>query len=175
MKGKEVLRGMSGNKGTVVCKLRIIPDDPEMGEAVPAKLKAIQEGECIVAVKTVPAQEPYLDKAAAIIQNSGGKLSHGNVYASTRGKPSIYNTQGVVQSDGSTFQIATDVLKDGMEVVVEGYSMTVEEEQGDGSIKRRNYGIIYEHVPDTGTPSPAAGAAKPSLSDLMAKYGMQQR
>jgi phosphoenolpyruvate synthase/pyruvate phosphate dikinase len=174
-KGKELLRGLSGNKGTVVCRLRVIKEDPELSNPLPAHLKAIEKGECIVAAKTVPAQEPYLDLAAAIIQNSGGKLSHGNVFCTVRGKPSIYNTQGVEQKDGSTYQFATEVLQDGKMVVVEGYTETVEETQADGTVKRRNYGAVYEFVPDEPGAGPAPSAGKPSLADLMAKYGMKSR
>jgi phosphoenolpyruvate synthase/pyruvate phosphate dikinase len=175
MKGKELIKGYSGNKGTVICKLRVIQDDPEATDPTPAHLKATKKGECIVAVKTVPAQEPYLELAAAIIQNSGGKLSHGNIFATTRGKPSIYNTQGVVQKDGSTTQLATDVLKDGQLVIFEGFTESVEEPQSDGTVKRRNYGAIYEYIPES-TPTPVQTAGgKPSLADLMAKYGVTKR
>ncbi len=173
-KGKEILRGYSGNKGQVVCKIRVIEDDPEMTDPLPKKLKATQKGECIVAVKTVPAQEPYLALASAIIQNSGGKSSHGNVFCSIRGKPAIYNTQGVVQVDGATTQLATEVLKDGQMVVVEGLTETTEEVQADGTVKRRSYGVIYDYIPaEKTTPAPPAG--KPSLSDLMSKYGIKSR
>ncbi len=177
-KGKEIIRGYgnaNGPRQPVVCKIRVLDEDPDIpgNNPVTPKLVAIQKGECIVAVKTVPAQNDWLELAAAIIQNSSGKTSHGNDFALNKldanGKhapiPSIYNTQGVEQANGATAQHATEVLRDGQMVVVEGFIFEEEYKKTDGSMGRREYGAVYEHVPVT----------TPPLAVLMAKYGAKQR
>jgi len=175
-KGKELLRGWGMRSGQVTCTLRVIKGDAENGPAITPELKELKAGECLVAVKVVPAQNEYLELAAAIIENSGGKASHGSIYCSAKGKVSIYNTASAIQADGSTHQYGTEVLKTGQKVVVEGLVGEYEEDMGGGNMKRRMYGVIYEYVPDKpGATPPRAAGAKTSLADLMAKYSIKSR
>lgn len=66
-------------------------------------------GEVLVAPSTDPAWTPLFLKAAAIVMETGGFLSHGSIVAREFGIPAVVNIPGVL-----------GVLKDGQEITVDG-------------------------------------------------------
>ncbi|MBI4053799.1 MAG: hypothetical protein HY397_00540 [Candidatus Doudnabacteria bacterium] len=71
-------------------------------------IKRVRAGEILVCDMTNPNYLPALHKAAAFVTNRGGSLSHAVVLSRELDKPCLVNTR-----------IATEVLKDGMRVVVD--------------------------------------------------------
>lgn len=80
----------------------------------PSEGLALQPGEILVAPSTDPGWTPLFLKAAGLIVETGGYLSHGAIVAREFALPAVVNLPGVV-----------DLLADGEEVEVDGYSGTV--------------------------------------------------
>lgn len=98
---KILLRGIAASPGKVKGKVRVL-----MG---PEDVEKMEEGDILVAPETNPEYTLAILKASAIVTDHGGILSHPAIVAREMGIP------GVV----GTFK-ATKVLKDEMEVVVNG-------------------------------------------------------
>ena len=96
--GNEI-HGTIAYKGKVQGKCRLIKD---------FKGVSIEEGEILVTVMTDPNYVPLMKKAAAIVTDGGGMLSHAAIVSREMKKPCIIGTK-----------FATQVLKDGDEVEVD--------------------------------------------------------
>lgn len=75
---------------------------------------AIQPGDIMVAVTTNPAWTPLFATIAALVTQTGGKLSHGAVVAREYGIPAVLGVKDAV-----------DQLKDGQQVEVDGSAGTI--------------------------------------------------
>lgn len=132
-KKEPILRGVAAAKGKVVATVRVVDSDV-------TKMAKVAPGEVLVGERFEPKHNEYLKKAAALITDTGGKLSHGGVAGKMFGIPAVTGTVD-----------ATKQLKDGQKVIVNG-----------------NEGTVYEYVPGEEVeekPKPAAG---PSLAERMA-------
>lgn len=96
--GNEI-KGTVAYRGRVQGKCRLIKD---------FKGASIKEGEILVTVMTDPNYVPLMKKAAAIVTDGGGMLSHAAIVSREMKKPCIIGTK-----------ISTQVLKDGDEVEVD--------------------------------------------------------
>jgi pyruvate,water dikinase len=105
-KGKFILEGMGASQGIVAGRVRVVNGDEE-------KIANIQPGEIIVADKLRPEHDIYMKKAAGFITNVGGVTSHVAIVAREWEKPAVVGTMG----KGFT---ATDELKDGQQIVLDG-------------------------------------------------------
>lgn len=135
-KGKELIRGQGASPGVVVVTVRVVDKDLD-------KMAKIKPGEAMVGERFTPDHDIYLKKAAAVITDTGGILSHGPIVAREWGIPCVTGTM-----DGTT------VLKDGQKVVVDGVE-----------------GGIYEYIPDepVAPPPEVAKVVKPDLAEKMAE------
>ena len=116
-KGKKLLSGVGGAPGEVVATVRVVNKDPE-------KMAKVQPGEVLVGVRFYPAHNKYLKQAVALITDGGGPRSHEVIWASEVGKPSVTGTTH-----------ATEILKDGQKVVVDGNEKAVYEYIGPAPLK----------------------------------------
>jgi pyruvate,water dikinase len=98
-KGKVIVKGIGIGDKIAAGKARIL-HAPEEGD----KLK---KGEVLVTDRTNPDWDPIMEKAAAIVTNSGGRTSHAAIVA---------REQGVVAAIGA--EGATEKIKDGQVVTV---------------------------------------------------------
>ncbi len=105
---KILVKGIPASPGIGVGKVRLVLS--------PEDFEKFQEGEVLVTVMTNPDYEPLMAKAAAIVTDEGGHLSHAAIVSRELGKPAVVGTTN-----------ATKVLKDGMIVTVDG-----------------THGIVYE-------------------------------
>jgi pyruvate,water dikinase len=69
----------------------------------------LQQGEVLVAPTTDPGWTPLFLRAAALVVETGGYLSHGAIVAREYGIPAVANVPGVL-----------DLVRDGDELVVDG-------------------------------------------------------
>lgn len=74
----------------------------------------IQPGDVMVAVTTNPAWTPLFATIAALVTQSGGKLSHGAVVAREYGIPAVLGVKNAI-----------DRLKDGQQVEIDGSAGTI--------------------------------------------------
>ncbi len=102
----ELLQGVATGTGRARGKVRRLRH--------PSEGLALQPGEILVAPSTDPGWTPLFLKAAGLIVETGGYLSHGAIVAREFALPAVVNLPGVV-----------DLLADGEEVEVDGYSGTV--------------------------------------------------
>jgi pyruvate,water dikinase len=99
--GDAVVRGMPGSPGVAEGPVRVIHDASEFGK--------LQPGEVLVAPYTNPAWTPLFERAAAVVVDSGGPMSHAAIVAREYGIPAVMGTID-----------ATQRLADGQHVLVDG-------------------------------------------------------
>jgi pyruvate,water dikinase len=98
---KIILRGIPASPGIAEGKVKILnsPDDSNK----------MDEGDILVAYMTNPQYTAAIMKAAAVVTEIGSRLSHPAIISREMGIPCVVNVKG-----------ATKILKDGMEVIVDG-------------------------------------------------------
>ncbi len=138
-KAEIIVKGLGSSPGVGVGKVKIIKDA--------ADIKRMERGDILVTEMTSPDFVPAMKKAAAIVTDTGGMTSHAAIVSRELGVPCIVGTGN-----------ATTVLKEGMEVSVDGtrgivyagiISMATpptEAEKGTASAA-----VAQEFVPVTGT------------------------
>ncbi|SFH14987.1 pyruvate, water dikinase [Desulfotomaculum arcticum] len=99
--GGNSLSGIGISTGRVTGTARLISHPDEGGRLNP--------GEVLVAPSTDPGWTPLFLKAAALIMETGGSLSHGAIVAREFGIPAVINVPGVMK-----------VIKDSQTVTVDG-------------------------------------------------------
>ena len=106
-------------------------------------LDAIKEGDILVTKMTMPDMVPAMSRAAGIVTDEGGMTCHAAIISRELGTPCVVGTGN-----------ATEILKDGMEVTVDGTTGTVYK----GAIKKKGTDqpaatatAFAEYVPITGT------------------------
>ncbi|UCG90639.1 MAG: phosphoenolpyruvate synthase, partial [Candidatus Heimdallarchaeota archaeon] len=112
-KGKELVKGQAVGSKIGQGKVNVIEKSSRIHE--------FKKGEVLVTDMTDPDWEPIMKIAAAIITNRGGRTCHAAIVSRELGIPAVIGTE-----------IATKVLKDGMEVTA--------------SCAEGQEGIIYEGI-----------------------------
>lgn len=113
-RGKKLAEGLRGSPGVVVGIVRVVEDTH-------ASMSQLQQGEIMVTSRTEPAFTPYMKRARGIVTDQGGMGSHSAIVAREMGMPAVV---GAIN--------ATQVLQDGMRVVVDGSEGAVYEAIGEG-------------------------------------------
>lgn len=112
---------------------------------VSMSLDVVQEGDVLVTEMTMPDMVPAMSRAAAIVTDEGGMTCHAAIISRELGTPCVVGTGN-----------ATEILKDGMEVTVDGTTGTVYK----GALKKAAAeetsaeapgAVCAEYVPITGT------------------------
>ncbi len=96
-----LLKGLGSSPGVGIGTVRLLASAKE--------IKNMQKGEILVTDMTTPDFVPAMKKAAAIVTNTGGMTSHAAIVSRELGIPCVVGTGN-----------ATSILKDGMEVTVDG-------------------------------------------------------
>lgn len=102
MKEKKILlKGIGASPGSIKGKVKVLigPEDA----------RKMEEGDILVAPETNPEYTLAILKASAIVTDHGGILSHPAIVAREMGIPGVVGTGE-----------ATQILRDGMEVIVDG-------------------------------------------------------
>ena len=128
-----LLTGVAAAPGQLVATVRVVDGDE-------TKMAKVAQGEVLVGEEFKPAHNIYLEKAAAIITDTGGILSHGGVAGKMFGIPAVAGTVA-----------ATQTLKDGQKVLVDG-----------------NRGLVLKYIPGEEPDEKPKPAASLSLADRMA-------
>jgi pyruvate,water dikinase len=81
----------------------------------PAEFDRLLPGEILVAPTTSPAWTPLFTRAAAVVTDGGSVTAHASLVAREYGLPAVVAAEG-----------ATERLRDGMIVTVDGSAGTVE-------------------------------------------------
>jgi pyruvate,water dikinase len=102
-----VLVGIPASRGQAIGKVKIVRNFQEAGE--------INKQTILVVPYTDSGWATILVRAGGVIAESGGKLSHGAIVAREYGIPAVMDIHG-----------ATDLLRDGQKVRIDGSRGTVE-------------------------------------------------
>ena len=96
------LKGFGVASGRAVGRARLIYH-PRDGES-------LEYGDVLVAPSTDPAWTPLFLRAAAVVMETGGVISHGAIVAREYGIPAVVNVLGVMKliSDGQTIEVDGD-------------------------------------------------------------------
>ncbi|HLC68290.1 MAG TPA: phosphoenolpyruvate synthase [Candidatus Bilamarchaeaceae archaeon] len=129
---KILVQGLGASPGAGTGKVRILKSSKE--------IKDMERGEILVTEMTTPDFVPGMKKAAAIITDTGGMTSHAAIVSRELGIPCIVGTGN-----------ATQVLKDGMEVTVDGSHGMVYEGLLDVAEEKNEEGGIVASETITGT------------------------
>lgn len=124
---KSILRGLGASPGIGMGKVKIVRTARE--------IKDMDRGDILVTEMTTPDFVPGMKKAAGIVTDTGGMTSHAAIVSRELGVPCVVGTGN-----------ATSVLKDGMNVSVDG-----------------SHGLIYEgfvSAPEAAAKSGGAEAAQ---------------
>jgi rifampicin phosphotransferase len=106
-RGDALVSGIPGGAGVAEGPVRVIRDGSEFGK--------LQPGEVLVAPYTNPAWTPLFQRAAAVVVDSGGPMSHAAIVAREYGIPAVMAT-----GDGTARLADGDVVRiDGTRGVVE--------------------------------------------------------
>jgi rifampicin phosphotransferase len=101
-----LLKGTGASQGCVTGKARVLHGPEDFGQ--------MQAGEVLVAAITTPAWTPLFARAAAIVTDVGGPLSHGSIVAREYGIPAVLGTG-----------VATKRIQSGQTITVDGTAGTV--------------------------------------------------
>ncbi len=109
-------------------------------------LEAIKEGDILVTQMTMPDMVPAMSRAAAIVTDEGGMTCHAAIISRELGTPCVVGTGN-----------ATEIMRDGMDVTVDGTTGTVykgilkKSGQGEQAVAAASAAVCSEYVPVTGT------------------------
>lgn len=103
-KGKLVARGTTASKGLAAGVVRVVDHDPELS-------MNLKPGEILVAAYTSPDHVPAMKKAAGIVTESGGIMSHAAIVSREFGVPAIVGISGILDPEKG--------LKNGQRIVVD--------------------------------------------------------
>ena len=123
--GKILLTGLGASPGVSTGIVRLITAGKDLGK--------IKQGDIMVTKMTMPDMVPGMKRAGAIVTDEGGMACHAAIVSRELGCPAVVGTKK-----------ATMVLKDGMEVTVDG-----------------SKGMVYEGrvaAPESAKPAVASGA-----------------
>jgi pyruvate,water dikinase len=130
---KIIVRGLGASPGMGMGKVKIVKTSKE--------IKNMDRGDILVTEMTTPDFVPGMKKAAAIITDTGGMTSHAAIVSRELGVPCIVGTGN-----------ATTVLKDGMDISVDG-----------------SHGIVYEgfvSAPEAAAKTGAAAGAQATVAGM---------
>lgn len=88
----DVIKGTIANKGKVKGKARVLVPDAKDFDKIAYAVKEMEEGEILIAETTSPDIIAACKKAAAIVTNQGGQLSHAAIVSRELGIPCIIGT-----------------------------------------------------------------------------------
>ena len=100
------IKGVAASPGRVTAPARVLHGPEDFAQ--------MQTGEILVAALTTPAWTPLFARAAAVVTDIGGPLSHGSIVAREYGIPAVLGTG-----------IATKRIRSGQIVTVDGSAGTV--------------------------------------------------
>ena len=102
-----ILRGKAASKGIVIGRVKIVPDSSVSVN--------FEKGDILVAPMTKPSMILLMNKASAIVTDTGGILCHAAILSRELGIPCIVGTYK-----------ATKILKDGVLIRVNGNKGLIE-------------------------------------------------
>jgi pyruvate,water dikinase len=138
MRGKILLQGISGNQGTATGNVRIVRSNEE--DAFDEDTALVQKGDILVCDRYRPRNnyQKCITKAAALVQNKGGRWDYGAIESRA-----VFSIPSIVGTEK-----ATEVLKNGMAVIVEGETGEKEVTMADAKIRKIKFGTVYQYLPD---------------------------
>jgi pyruvate,water dikinase len=111
---RDTLKGVAASPGRVTAPARVVNG--------PEDFSQMQTGDVLVAALTTPAWTPLFARAAAIVTDVGGPLSHGSIVAREYGIPAVLGTGA-----------ATKRIRSGQMITVDGSAGVVTLSKGDES------------------------------------------
>ena len=129
-KSKILLQGLGAAPGVASGIVRIITSGRE--------LDRVMQGDIMVTKMTMPDMVPGMKRAGAIVTDEGGMACHAAIVSRELGCPAVVGTKK-----------ATSVLKDGMEITVDG---------GKGMVYEGRVALAAQAKPAASAASGAAGA-----------------
>ncbi len=103
-----IMEGLAAALGVVTGIVKVVPEIED--------IEKVTKGDILVTRMTSPSWVPVMKKASGIITNEGGRTCHAAIVSRELGIPCVVGTSN-----------ATEVLKDGMEVTIDGFNGKVYE------------------------------------------------
>jgi pyruvate,water dikinase len=100
---KPIIEGLAASPGVVTGIVKVVPEIED--------IEKVTKGDILVTKMTSPSWVPVMKKASGIITNEGGRTCHAAIVSRELGIPCVVGTE-----------VATEKLKDGMEVTIDGFN-----------------------------------------------------
>lgn len=100
---KPLIEGLAAAPGVVSGIVKVVPELED--------IEKVKTGDILVTKMTSPSWVPVMKKATGIITNEGGRTCHAAIVSRELGIPCVVGTSN-----------ATEILTDGMEVTIDGFS-----------------------------------------------------
>ena len=100
---KPLIEGLAAAPGVVCGIVKVVPEIEDITKIV--------KGDLLVTKMTSPSWVPVMKKASGIITDEGGRTCHAAIVSRELGIPCVVGTSN-----------ATEILKDGMEVTIDGFN-----------------------------------------------------
>ncbi|MFP4005260.1 MAG: phosphoenolpyruvate synthase [Candidatus Hadarchaeia archaeon] len=133
-----IIRGLGASPGRASGKVKVIPSADD--------IRKVKDGDILVAEMTAPDWVPAMRRAAAIVTDEGGTTCHAAIVSRELGTPSVVGTGN-----------ATEVLKNEMEVTVDGSS---------GSVYKGLEKVEEEEEKAAAAPTQAVSSIPPTATDV---------
>ena len=136
---KVIVKGLPASPGKVSGRVHVILD--------PSRIDEFKEGEILVTEMTAPDWVPAMNKANAIVTDSGGMTCHASIVSRELGIPCIVGTK-------SRGEAATVTIPDGIDVTIDATHGVVYEGIIEEAKKENQAGAavaVAEYFPPTGT------------------------
>lgn len=126
---KPLIEGLAAAPGVVSGIVKVVPEIED--------IEKVTQGDILVTKMTSPSWVPVMKKASGIITNEGGRTCHAAIVSRELGLPCVVGTEN-----------ATEVLKDGMEVTIDGFNGKVYAGKVEVKIEKKEIQVFGEEEYD---------------------------
>ncbi|XRO75354.1 phosphoenolpyruvate synthase [Methanocaldococcus sp. 28A] len=152
IEAKILLKGIGASPGIATGTVKIIKDVSEIDK--------VKEGDILVTQMTTPDMVPAMKKAAAIITDEGGLTCHAAIVSRELGTPCVVGTKK-----------ATEILKDGMVVTVDGEKGIVYEGEIKKIEEKKPEVVIQQQAPIITATEVKVNVSMPEVAERAAATG----
>ncbi|MEI7960952.1 MAG: phosphoenolpyruvate synthase [archaeon] len=127
---KPLIEGLPASPGIISGIVKVVPEIED--------IEKVTKGDILVTKMTSPSWVPVMKKASGIITNEGGSTCHAAIVSRELGIPCVVGTGK-----------ATEILKDGMEVTIDGFNGRVYAGKVEVKVVKHEIKVLDEEEIDT--------------------------
>jgi pyruvate,water dikinase len=157
-----ILKGLAGAPGIITGIVKVVPEIEQISK--------VKQGDILVTRMTAPSWVPVMKKASGIITDEGGRTCHAAIVSRELGIPSVVGTEN-----------ATQILKDGQEVTIDGFNGKVYEGKVAVEHKEKELKVLEDkeidkletELGEEAEETPMKEETKEKIVEIEKKYGKE--